>query len=136
MRKDAREAVLVLLYGDLYTDPREADDVDAFLRERKLDAADVNFARGLYAKVREHEDELLETIGEMAKGFKLNRIFPVDKCALLIGMCELTYSPDVPSIVAIDEAVNLSRKYSTEKSSDFVNGILAEYKKRLDGTPV
>ena len=133
MRKDAREAVLVLLYGDLYIDPREENDVNAFLRERKLGDADMAFARELYAKVKEHEDSLLETIGEIAKGFRLNRIFPVDKCALLIGMCELTYSPDVPSIVAIDEAVNLSRKYSTEKSSDFVNGILAEYKKRLDG---
>ena len=76
--------------------------------------------------------EILALIGEIAQGFDINRIFPTDKCALLIGMCEMTYFPDIPKIVAIDAAVNLSMKYSTEKSGDFVNGILAEYKKRLE----
>lgn len=132
MRKDAREAVLILLYGDLFNADRDDSEVNLFFREKKLNDSDKLFANNLYHSVKEHEDLLLGFISDIAKGFKLNRIFAVDKCALLIGMCELTYFPEVPKIVAIDEAVNLSKKYSTEKSSDFVNGILAEYKKRLE----
>ena len=134
MRKDAREAVLILLYGDLFDAERDNTEIGLFFREKKLNDSDKLFADNLYRSVKEHEEFLLNTISDIAKGFKLNRIFPIDKCALLIGMCELTYFPDVPKIVAIDEAVNLSKKYSTEKSSDFVNGILAEYKKRMENS--
>lgn len=132
MRKDAREAVLILLYGDLFNVDRDENEINTLFYEKKLNNSDKLFANSLYSSVKEHEDLLLSLISNIAKGFKLNRIFAVDKCALLIGMCELTYFNDVPKIVAIDEAVNLSKKYSTEKSSDFVNGILAEYKKRLE----
>ena len=134
MRKDAREAVLILLYGDLFDAERDNTEIGLFFREKKLNDSDKLFADNLYRSVKEHEEFLLNTISDIAKGFNLNRIFPIDKCALLIGMCELTYFPDVPKIVAIDEAVNLSKKYSTEKSSDFVNGILAEYKKRMENS--
>ena len=75
---------------------------------------------------------LLNIISSLSQGFLLNRIFLTDKCALLIGLCEMAFSADVPKIVAIDEAVNLTKKYSGEKSQAFVNGILAEFKKRQE----
>jgi len=133
MRKDAREAVLIQLYADMFVDSRDAEETKKIYDEKKLDAKDRAFADNLYRTVKANEDYLLTVIGDIAKGFNLNRIFMIDKCALLIGICEMTYCPEVPAIVAIDEAVNLSRKYSTEKSSNFVNGILAEYKKRTEG---
>jgi len=132
MRKDAREAVLILLYGDLFVEQRENVETDKFFTDRKLNDSEKLFAKKLYETINDNKEYLLSIIGDIAQGFNLNRIFPTDKCALLIGMCEMTYFPDVPKIVAIDEAVNLSMKYSTEKSGDFVNGILAEYKKRLE----
>ena len=113
MRKDAREAVLILLYGDLFVDERDSAETDKFLAEKKLSDSEKLFAKNLYGTINENKDYLLSIIGEIAQGFNLNRIFPTDKCALLIGMCEMTYFPDVPKIVAIDEAVNLSMKYST-----------------------
>ena len=54
-------------------------------------------------------------------------VFNTDKCAILIGMAELDNFPETPIPVVIDEAVKLSALYSTEKGTDFVNGILAEY---------
>ena len=60
------------------------------------------------------------------------RIFNADKCAIIIGMAELE-NFDTPYIVAIDQAVGLSNKYSTEKSANFVNGILASYYNRIKG---
>lgn len=127
MRKDAREAVFVLLYRDMYSNEIDAELTDKIYKSHKLSKSETQFADSLYATVNEHMDELLGIISDLSVAFKLNRIFPTDKCALLIGLAELKYYPDVPKIVAIDEAVNLAAKYSSEKSHDFVNGILARF---------
>lgn len=132
MRRDAREAVFILLYRDLYCNENDPNFKNKIYKEHQLSETDVTFADRLYNSVKENEALLLEKLSDLSKGFMLNRIFNTDKCALLIGLCEMTYFDDVPKIVAIDEAVSLSKKYSTEKSQQFVNGILAEYKKQLE----
>ena len=73
----------------------------------------------------------LDKISQLSVGYKLNRIFATDKCALLIGMAELDGYPQTPVAVVIDESVKLAARYSTEKSTDFVNGILAEYAREI-----
>ncbi len=132
MRKDARESVFILLYRDCFVTEKDDSFIARIYKECHLTDADRIFAENLYACIKEHEDELCDIISQLSQSFLLNRIFLTDKCALLIGLCELTYFEDVPKIVAIDEAVNLSKKYSGEKSHSFVNGILAEYKKRQE----
>ncbi len=132
MRRDAREAVFSLLFKDLFNEESDLNFKKKIYSEHKLTESDVEFANLLYDTIKSNYESLLLQLEELSQGFKLNRIFNTDKCALLIGMCEMTYMPEIPKIVAIDEAVALSKKYSTEKSQQFVNGILAEYKKRLE----
>ena len=132
MRKDAREAVFKLLYRDCFCQEHDTEFMQRIFFEHKLNEKDSEFATKLYNQIIEHKDELLDLIASLSQGFMLNRIFVTDKCALLIGLCEMTYFDDVPKIVAIDEAVNLTRIFSGEKSQGFVNGILAEYKKRQE----
>lgn len=132
MRKDAREAVLVLLYRDTFCGDVDGFFVKKIYAEHKLSDADCEFADRLYAAVNEHKEEIDGIISSLSNGFDLGRIFATDKCALAIGVCELKYFDDVPKIVAVDEAVSLARKYSSEKSPSFVNGILAAYKKQLE----
>ena len=72
-----------------------------------------------------NEEKYLEKIDELCIGYKLNRVYNVDKCVLLLGMAELDNFPKTPKPVVIDEAVNIVAKYSTENSTDFVNGVLA-----------
>lgn len=132
MRKDAREAVFVLLYRDCFIAETDNDFVARIYKEHGLTDNDRAFADTLYNSIKTNEAHLCDIISELSQSFLLNRIFLTDKCALLIGLCELTYFEDVPKIVAIDEAVNLSKKFSGEKSHSFVNGILAEYKKRQE----
>ena len=79
--------------------------------------------------VLDNEERLLESISNLSIGYKLNRLHNADKCALLLGMAELDNFKDTPTAVIIDETVNLVSKYSTESSTDFVNGILAQYAK-------
>ena len=73
------------------------------------------------------DSQLSEIIDNMADGYNYKRIYNTDKCALLLGIAELNIFPDTPVPVVIDEAVKLAGIYSTEKSTDFVNGILARY---------
>ena len=54
-----------------------------------------------------------------------NRINPTDKSILLIAIAEIRYFDDIPPVVSVSEAVGLARKYSTDTSADFVNGVLA-----------
>ena len=71
----------------------------------------------------------MQSVERLVIGYKLNRVYNVDKCVIIMGMAELDNFKETPVPVVIDEAVNLVAKYSTENSTDFVNGVLAEYAK-------
>ncbi len=71
-----------------------------------------------------HQKEVDAEIQRLTKHWKMERVASVDKNILRLAMAELLYVPDTPVAVTIDEAVELAKKYSTEKSSQFINGIL------------
>ncbi len=132
MRRDAREAAYKILYAENFND--ETDD--AFKREtfseQKLSEADVKFAEALLKTVTDHKSEINDVISEFAKGYKIERLYSTDKCALMLAVAEIKYFDDIPPVVSIDEALYLVRKYSTDESLNFVNGVLASYKKSLE----
>lgn len=132
MRRNAREAVFILLYRDLFLTEKDESFIKKIYAENSLTAEDEIFAGELYATVKNNENEIASIISTYSSGFDFTRLFLTDKCALEIGVAELKYFGDVPEIVAIDEAVSLSRKFSADKSPSFVNGVLASYKKALD----
>ena len=69
-------------------------------------------------------DDLDRRIAAAALRWKLSRIAPIDRCILRIALFEILESGDVPPKVAINEAIELAKKFSTEQSGSFVNGIL------------
>ena len=83
------------------------------------------FSADLVATVEEHYDELLSGIESACHHYRADRINPMDKTILLIAMAEIKYFDDIPPVVSVSEAAGLSRKYSTDTSADFVNGVLA-----------
>ena len=131
MRRDARDAVYKILYADLFNDNDEVFEKEMF-GESKLSKEDQEFARALLTVIHEHKSEIEEVISSYAKGYKFERLYSTDKCALYIAVAELKYFADVPNVVAIDEALSLVRKYSTDESLNYVNGILASLKKDLE----
>ena len=131
MRRDARDAVYKILYADLFYDNDEVFEKEMF-GESKLSKEDQEFARSLLNAIKEHKSEIEEIISSYAKGYKFERLYSTDKCALYIAVAELKYFADVPNVVAIDEALSLVRKYSTDESLNYVNGILASLKKDLE----
>jgi len=87
-------------------------------------AASWLYAREIVDGVSDHRDEIDELISSYAQGWSLERMPNVDRAVLRLSAWELLHNPEVPTAVAIDEAVELAKEYSTEDSSRFVNGVL------------
>lgn len=126
MRSAARDIVFKCLFSQLFN---PSDEGLFTVLAKELNSEDKEFAKTLLDHVNANQLEYSTLIDGMAEGYNYKRIYNTDKCALLIGISELNAFPDTPIPVVIDEAVKLARIYSTEKSTDFVNGILARYVK-------
>ncbi len=74
---------------------------------------------------KNNKDEIDRMIGEFSKGWDIERIFKIDKDILRIAIVEIVYIKQTPHKVVIDEALELAKKYSTDDSPSFINGILA-----------
>ena len=126
MRNAAREAALNIIFAQHFN----TDYIDALKRkvfkQFKLEKEeDLSFANALISSVETHRAELIAGIENACHHYMENRINPMDKSILLIAMAEIKYFDDIPPIVSVSEATGLARKYSTERSADFVNGVLS-----------
>ena len=80
----------------------------------------------IFRTYKEKKDEIDNIIKQYAIGWDIDRLFKIDKDILRIAIIELTYLKDAPVKVVIDEALELAKKYSTDDSPSFINGILAK----------
>lgn len=124
-RREARERALGLCYE---LDIR-AVTVDELLDELPAppDAYAVRLARG----VEEHHADVDGLLRKFSEHWALERMPAVDRAVLRIGAYELGWEPEVPSAVAISEAVDLAKQYSTKDSGRFVNGLLSRIAEEL-----
>ena len=128
MRRYAREVTFSLTFEYLFTKTKNDLGLDLF-EKKHLTGDDIQYIKQTYDGVVEQFDALQEKAASLAKGYKLDRIYKVDLAILILAIYELSNS-DVPAEVCINEAVELAKKFSTDKSVGFVNGILAQvYKK-------
>ena len=123
MRSVAREVVYQYIFSKMFNNDDTDELLIGLIKSQKLNEEDKKFAINLSKVIIDNYNELLETLSEYTKHYK-NRLFTTDKCALIIGLAEIKYFDDVPNVVAVDEAIKLSKKFSTERSQDFINGIL------------
>lgn len=85
-----------------------------------------NYAMQIVEQYNLHHDEIDDLISKHAQGWDFDRLVKMDKDILRIAICELLFINGTPMKVAVDEALELAKKYSTEDSSAFINGILAK----------
>jgi len=122
-RREAREWALKALYAyDLSGNP--LDLVIQQLLPQNADEANTQFALDLVKKTLEKLEAIDEVIRRHAEKWDLSRIAVLDRLILRQSICELLYFNDIPPKVTINEAIEIAKKYSTEKSDKFVNGIL------------
>ena len=118
-RREAREHALSLCYE---LDVRELSAGELL---DDLPVAPDEYAGILVQGVDDHRHELDTAIGKAAEHWTIERMALVDRNLLRIGAFELLHRPEVPTAVVISEAVELAKRYSTDESGRFVNGVLA-----------
>jgi N utilization substance protein B len=122
-RSFAREVALQMLYQRDLNPDVPTEDVREIVQGRLDDEELARFCWSLYTGVVARRDEIDARIEAVAKNWSLRRMAPTDRNALRIGVFELSHS-DTPPRVAIDEAIELAKKFGNANSPQFVNGIL------------
>ena len=123
-RRLAREHALQVLYSYEMTSNSIQQVIENLPSEKLSDENSAEFANKLIQKTIENMSELDKHIKEKAFNWEFSRIAILDRLILRIGICELLLFEDIPPKVTINEAIEIAKKYSTEKSGIFVNGIL------------
>lgn len=144
-RSNAREIAVHLVYGLHYTDEPASDllatrmeqeyyaclqDVDEVYAERP-NQKQMEYIRAVVEGVQEKMQELDDYIQKFAVNWKLSRISKISRTIMEIAMYEILYIDDVPTGVAINEAVELCKRYEEEDTASFVNGILGKFAKEV-----
>lgn len=125
-RIQQREQAFFLLFQSLFKLGIEEEDNSIELYSENVEQVG-EYAIDLYHGVLDKQAEIDEIITTYSKNWKLNRIPKVNLSILRLAIYEMKYVEDVPDSVAINEAVELCKKYSTKEDSSFVNGILGAY---------
>ncbi len=126
-RRRARELVLQALYTSEMGDQDDASVIDSVLVDSSLSRETIAFARDLYQQVREHQSWADSVIADYARNWSLERMASIDRNILRLGLVELSFRPDSPPRVAINEAIELAKAFSTADSASFINGILDRF---------
>jgi len=141
LRNTAREIAIHLSYELSFTDKTVADLLDerlsketfALLAEEDAlyqdvpNAGQAEYIRRLVQGVSEHAAELDSYIAKYAKGWSFARIPLVASAIMRVAMYEVLYMPDIPNGAAINEAVEIAKKYETPETVKFINGILGSF---------
>jgi len=125
-RSLARESVFKLVFEYIFGKEKNEEFLSEILEEEG-NSDEVGYIQEVYNGVINHYNELIEDINKHLDSFKLERVFKVDLAILLVAVYEIKYIKAIPNLVSVNEALNLAKKYSTEKSNLFINGILKNF---------
>ena len=129
-RTRGRELALQFLYQvDLRGESTTAER-DLFLRSEEKDKEARTFAQARIEGVLETRPELDRVIQEVAQNWDISRMAVIDRNVLRIATFELLHCKDIPPKVAINEAIEIGKRFSTSNSGAFINGILDKIKSR------
>lgn len=134
-RKKSREYLMQLVYQMQISKESAGEVYDSFMENEEIskDGIDLTYIKSCLIGIMTNKDILDEKISENLVNWKINRISKVNLSILRVAVYELIYKEDIPAKVAINEAIELCKEFSDEKSVSFVNGVLDKiYKKSLN----
>jgi N utilization substance protein B len=125
-RSRAREVALQLLFEDDVNPRASVEDTKQFIAGRLNSPELEEFCLSLLLGVRRNQQELDELLGKTADNWSLGRMAATDRNVLRLGAYEILYT-DIPDRAAINEAVELAKRFGSAQSAQFVNGILDKF---------
>lgn len=127
-RYELREQVFKMLFRTEFYEKEELPEQLALFFDEldQKEEKDVSYIQAKYEHILEHLPAIDQMINEAARGWKTSRMGKVDLTLIRLAVYEMKFEEDIPTGVAINEAVELAKHYGTDDSASFVNGILAK----------
>lgn len=133
-RRKGREFALQLLFQFDFTGSRPGrQDFDEFWSKKEEDEGLREFTEDIVYGTLDHLEDIDTEIRKAAENWVLERMASVDRNILRAATYELLFRSDIPSTVTINEAIEIAKKYSTDESASFINGILDKITKGIKG---
>lgn len=128
-RREIREHVFVLLFQSEFHEPEELSEQNSFYFDLYMTAAPEEERAVLEERVKQmlaRTGEIDPLLAEATSGWKLTRMGKVELTILRLAVYEMKFDEEIPDKVAINEAVELAKKFGGDASSGFINGVLAK----------
>lgn len=130
-RREGRETAIQLLFSKDFQPAREGCDVEAFFDLHNAEPSVRKHAEELFQGVMEHHEDIDRRLSSALENFSIERLAAVDRNILRLAVYEMFHCPGVPPIVAINEAIEIAKRFGNPDSGRFVNGVLDRLKKDL-----
>ena len=129
-RRALREQIFKLLFRIEFVNSEEMEEQkDLFFTtsDDEFSEADSEYVQAKYEKIAERIEEIDALINENTKGWSTDRMSKVDLTIIRLGVYEIKYDDDIPGNVAINEAIELAKKFGQDESYSFVNSVLDKF---------
>lgn len=126
-RKYARESAMKLLYQMEINSDFSEKALEIFFENFKFNEGETSYIKETVTTISNNLETIDEHIQNHIEGWDINRLATIDLSILRIAVYELLYRKDIPIQVSINEAIEIAKKFSTEESSRFINGILGGF---------
>jgi N utilization substance protein B len=123
-RRKSRELVLQALYQEELVGQTGLMDFEEFCSHFQVSKKSIPYAKKLLDGVQEKQEAINQLISRYAENWRLERMSVIDRNILRLAVYELHYQDDIPTSVVINEAVEIAKRFSTDDSGPFINGIL------------
>lgn len=127
MRTLARETAFKIIFSGLYNMNNLQEVKEEIISEDKITEKNIEFINSILDAYTENFEMIGQKISELTQGYSLSRIYKTDLALLYLAITEILFIK-TPMPVVINEVVNLAKRYGEERSSSFVNGVLAKLK--------
>ncbi|MEI7959016.1 MAG: transcription antitermination factor NusB [Verrucomicrobiota bacterium] len=123
-RREGREAAVQFLYQRDLNTGTNAETVEEFWALRPATKRVRDFGMAIAEGVLAHQADIDERIRQTASNYDLHRIAAVDRNILRMAIFEMLFCPEVPPVVSINEAIEIAKRFGSDESGRFVNGVL------------
>ncbi|MGL4363217.1 MAG: transcription antitermination factor NusB [Cellulosilyticaceae bacterium] len=132
-RREARELIMKMLFEKSFQEDRNDEDMlEQYLTD--VTGKVKEFVREEYLGIINKDEEINNIIESSSDNWSISRIAKVDLMLLKMAIYEIKWGKDIPSKVAINEAIEIAKIYSTDKSPHFINGVLGKIAQAIEGT--
>ena len=127
-RREIREHIFLMLFRKDFHETKElGEQIELYISELEQPTIEeYSYLTSRFQGILEHLEEIDEILTQTSSGWKLNRMGKVDLTILRLAVYELRFDEDIPDKVAINEAVEIAKKFGGDESPGFINGVLAK----------